>query len=479
MCPQCASSYIACTFAPLPPYSLVFFFCLPPPRIWLWGRERGERGAGYAVVGLHFRCLLPGSIHHMDRNVGGHPQWTAVFCGQAPPIDGPLGQRGTYAKQVISPISNVVLGERILSVGSDRVFLRGLHSRPIASLQLRLTRWPARASDTKDGMEGSGPMIRATVQAFRTLNQPAQEALVLSWLAFSDGTTSFLGHFPASAYDLSLASLDDRVVESVLGGANAIVAARGEGQGTFIRTELLLPESCRNLRRHEVFLHTPVRIRVMYTGDDVDIVHNVHGVENFADSNTEGKAEHIHLPWSHSDVQTPSFPAQTPRREASQPPVSTPHPIAPWREPLVPLSVPRDTSEVSFPVEEPSWGAAGPHPLDLDEDYPFGSPSDNSKPTPNAPEAGLTDVQVGLSTLLGVSGLALLLFAANCLVFGLRRQRRWRRQRRGAAGDAGGPGSHEATAPHEPPTRNSPPVSLWTVEGNRRLHPHGFAELAL
>uniref|UniRef100_UPI00358FD2E6 uncharacterized protein isoform X1 n=2 Tax=Myxine glutinosa TaxID=7769 RepID=UPI00358FD2E6 len=78
MCPQCASPYIACTFAPLPPYSLVCFFCLPPPRIWLWGRERGERGAGCAVVGLHFRCLLPGSIHHMDRNVCGHPQWTAV-----------------------------------------------------------------------------------------------------------------------------------------------------------------------------------------------------------------------------------------------------------------------------------------------------------------------------------------------------------------------------------------------------------------
>uniref|UniRef100_UPI00358EC0AE structural maintenance of chromosomes protein 5-like n=1 Tax=Myxine glutinosa TaxID=7769 RepID=UPI00358EC0AE len=79
MCPQCASSYIACTFAPLPPYSLVCFFCLPPPRIWLWGRERGERGAGYAVVGLHFRCLLLGSIHHMDRNVCGHPPWTAAL----------------------------------------------------------------------------------------------------------------------------------------------------------------------------------------------------------------------------------------------------------------------------------------------------------------------------------------------------------------------------------------------------------------
>uniref|UniRef100_UPI00358E8021 KATNB1-like protein 1 n=1 Tax=Myxine glutinosa TaxID=7769 RepID=UPI00358E8021 len=47
-------------------------------KIWLWGRERGERGAGCAVVGLHFRCSLPGSVHHMDRNVCGHPQWTAV-----------------------------------------------------------------------------------------------------------------------------------------------------------------------------------------------------------------------------------------------------------------------------------------------------------------------------------------------------------------------------------------------------------------
>uniref|UniRef100_A0A8C4N3K1 Uncharacterized protein n=1 Tax=Eptatretus burgeri TaxID=7764 RepID=A0A8C4N3K1_EPTBU len=417
----------------------------------------------------HVRTAEPRTAHVMSDSLDGD---LVIITGVTP---------GHTAVQVISPISNVVLGERILSVGSDRVFLRGLHSRPITSLQLRLARWPAGTSDAKDGLEGSGPMIRATVQAARTLNQPAQEALVLSWLAFSDGTTSFLGHFPTSTYDLSLASLDDRVVESVLGGANAIVAARGEGQGTFIRTELLLPESCRNLRQHEVFLHSPVRIRVMYTGDGVDIVHNVHGGKNFADSDTEGKAEHIHLPWSNSDVQTPSFPAQTPQREASLdlPPVSTSRPIAPGQEPLVPLSVPQDTSDMSFPMEDPSWGVASPHPLDLDEDYPFGSPSDDSKPTPNAPEAGLTDVQVGLSTLLGVSGLALLLFAANCLVFGLRRQRRWRRQRRGAAGDAGGPGSHEATAPHAPPARNSPPVSLWTVEGNRRLHPHGFAELAL
>uniref|UniRef100_UPI00358F487D uncharacterized protein n=1 Tax=Myxine glutinosa TaxID=7769 RepID=UPI00358F487D len=99
MCPQCASPYIACTFAPLPPYSLVSSF-VSHFRGSGFGVEREEREVLAAQL---WACTF--AVRCLDR----YTIWTAMFvathngpqfvCGQAPPVDGPMGQRGTYAIQ--------------------------------------------------------------------------------------------------------------------------------------------------------------------------------------------------------------------------------------------------------------------------------------------------------------------------------------------------------------------------------------------
>uniref|UniRef100_UPI00358F800E rho-related GTP-binding protein RhoQ-like isoform X1 n=1 Tax=Myxine glutinosa TaxID=7769 RepID=UPI00358F800E len=99
MCPQCASPYIACTFAPLPPYSLVSSV-VSHLRGSGFGVEREEREVLAAQL---WACTF--AVRCLDR----YTIWTAMFvathngpqfvCGQAPPVDGPMGQRGTYAIQ--------------------------------------------------------------------------------------------------------------------------------------------------------------------------------------------------------------------------------------------------------------------------------------------------------------------------------------------------------------------------------------------
>uniref|UniRef100_UPI00358E28E0 serine/threonine-protein kinase Sgk2-like isoform X5 n=1 Tax=Myxine glutinosa TaxID=7769 RepID=UPI00358E28E0 len=101
MCPQCASPCIACTFAPLPPYSLVSSF-VSHLRGSGFGVEREEREVLAAQL---WACTF--AVRCLDR----YTIWTAMFvathngpqfvCGQAPPGDGPMGQRGTYAIQVL------------------------------------------------------------------------------------------------------------------------------------------------------------------------------------------------------------------------------------------------------------------------------------------------------------------------------------------------------------------------------------------
>uniref|UniRef100_UPI00358E5838 gamma-2-syntrophin-like n=1 Tax=Myxine glutinosa TaxID=7769 RepID=UPI00358E5838 len=99
---------IACTFAPLPPYSLVFSF-VSHLRGYGFGAEREEREV---LAPQLWACTFAACC--LDR----YTIWTAVLvathngpqfcCGQAPPIDGPLGQRGTYAKQTPSSPSSPV-----------------------------------------------------------------------------------------------------------------------------------------------------------------------------------------------------------------------------------------------------------------------------------------------------------------------------------------------------------------------------------
>uniref|UniRef100_A0A8C4QUJ7 Transmembrane protein 132D n=1 Tax=Eptatretus burgeri TaxID=7764 RepID=A0A8C4QUJ7_EPTBU len=122
---------------------------------------------------------------------------------------------GTTAVQVLSPFSDAILGERVLTVGADRTALRSLLPRPIASLQLQLSPEPMGEQDgkgeTKKANGGAASLVggawkifNLSVQMNTSLSRPGQESVLALWVQFSDATTTPLDLYPRESYHLEV-----------------------------------------------------------------------------------------------------------------------------------------------------------------------------------------------------------------------------------------------------------------------------------
>ena len=87
--------------------------------------------------------------------------------------------------QVLSPFSDAILGERVLTVDADRTALRSLLPRPVASLQLQLSPEPMGEQDgkgeTKKANGGAASLVggawkifNLSVQMNTSLSRPGQ-----------------------------------------------------------------------------------------------------------------------------------------------------------------------------------------------------------------------------------------------------------------------------------------------------------------
>ncbi|XP_070416946.1 transmembrane protein 132E [Equus przewalskii] len=173
---------------------------------------------------------------------------------------------GTTPFKVVSPLTESVLGETLLTVTEEKVSITQLQAQVVASLALSLRPSP-----------GSSHTILATTAAQQTLSFLKQEALLSLWLSYSDGTTAPLSLYSPRDYGLLVSSLDERVATVTQDRAFPLVVAEAEGAGELLRAELSIAESCQKTKRKSVLATTPVGLRVHFGGDEEDPTYDYPG----------------------------------------------------------------------------------------------------------------------------------------------------------------------------------------------------------
>ncbi|XP_067232529.1 transmembrane protein 132D [Chanodichthys erythropterus] len=146
---------------------------------------------------------------------------------------------GVTTVQVMSPLSDSVLAERMIRVLDDKVSITELGVQLVSGLSLNLQLSP-----------GSNRAIIAKTTTQEVIHYPKQEAVVGCWLKFSDGSQTPLDLYDPSGYSLTISSLDTRVasVRKILGSV-FVVVAEAEGQGLLLRAELAICEACQKSKR--------------------------------------------------------------------------------------------------------------------------------------------------------------------------------------------------------------------------------------
>ncbi|XP_051525801.1 transmembrane protein 132D-like [Myxocyprinus asiaticus] len=143
---------------------------------------------------------------------------------------------GTTSIKVLSPLSDAVLAEKTVRVLDDRVTITELGLQLVSGLTLSLQL-----------STGSNRVISATATTQEVLGYPEQEAVLSSWLQFSDGSLTPLDIYDSTHYRLIVTSLDEGVI-SVQDSPISVVA-EGEGQGALVRAEMTICEVCQKSKR--------------------------------------------------------------------------------------------------------------------------------------------------------------------------------------------------------------------------------------
>ncbi|KAK1150608.1 hypothetical protein AOXY_G33612 [Acipenser oxyrinchus oxyrinchus] len=156
---------------------------------------------------------------------------------------------GVTSLQVVSSLWDTVIGQREVTVSSDKVTLGDLSVQLISGLTLSIK--------PSAGLHG---VVTATASAQQQLHTYRQEAVLSIWLQFSDDTTIPLETFDPGTYSLHLLSLAEGVVtletvatETDRGDGSKplpLVVARGDGGGPLIRAELS-DAGCHRLKKQQ------------------------------------------------------------------------------------------------------------------------------------------------------------------------------------------------------------------------------------
>uniref|UniRef100_A0A665X870 Uncharacterized protein n=1 Tax=Echeneis naucrates TaxID=173247 RepID=A0A665X870_ECHNA len=142
--------------------------------------------------------------------------------------------------QVLSPLTSSVLAERSIKVVDDKVSVTELGVQLVSGLSLSLQLSP-----------GSNRAIIATATTREMITQLKQEAVVSCWVQFSDGAVVPLELFDHSIYSLTVSTPDEAVATVRRTPLSTFVVARGEGegQGALVKVELRICEECQKSKR--------------------------------------------------------------------------------------------------------------------------------------------------------------------------------------------------------------------------------------
>ncbi|XP_077015668.1 transmembrane protein 132B isoform X2 [Tamandua tetradactyla] len=296
---------------------------------------------------------------------------------------------GITTVQVLSPLSDSILAEKTVVVLDDRVTVTDLGVQLVAGLSLSLQ--PHRADRRA---------IVATAAAQDVLRAPQQEAVVSSWILFSDGSVTPLDIYDPKDFSITVSSLDEMVVsvQPNLQSKWPVVVAEGEGQGPLIKLELMISEACQKTKRKSVLAVGKGNVNVKFEPN----VNEHQGVTNDIDGIAREYKGHL---------------SNSIEREGNQE-----RAVQEWFQHGASIGQVESTNK-STTSQSPMEGkdkkllkSGGPNAF-------TSFPTRGKLPEPNNPgdltvtSRGLTDLEIGMYALLCVFCLAILVFLINCVAF--------------------------------------------------------------
>ncbi|XP_061417203.1 LOW QUALITY PROTEIN: transmembrane protein 132C-like [Lethenteron reissneri] len=325
--------------------------------------EEGNRVAYLAGTGwtLDVTALVRENVIVKDQKVASIIEGD-VLIGTAP---------GSTMLQVLSPLSDSILGERAVTVSEEKVSVSGLHVTLLSGLSLSL-----RPSSS----EPSVIVARTTGLSIFTASK--QKGTLRAWIQFSDGTTSPLHFYQPKDYNIVVSTLQKHILSIDVNPHSPMpmIIAEGEGNGR-IKVELKNAHVCQNSVEPSTLITSAIFVPVNF----IDL--GGQPLENDAQPSTSSNTD---IGRTHPGQWDNGNDGSQDRRGSED------------------NERPADNRNV--PDTSPSGNK------DLEEQL-------SQKPR------RLSDLQIGMYTLLSVFCLAILMFLVNCLFYAV--QYRKRHTRRG------------------------------------------------
>ncbi|KFO23501.1 Transmembrane protein 132B [Fukomys damarensis] len=295
---------------------------------------------------------------------------------------------GITTVQVLSPLSDTILAEKTVLVLDERVTIVELSVQLVAGLSLSLQ--PHRADKR---------VIVSTAAAQEVLQAPQQEAIVSTWLLFSDGSVTPLDIYDPKDFSITASSLDEMVVSVQPNLQSKPVAApEGEGQGPLVKSEMMISEPCQKTKRKSVLAVGRGDVKVKF--------------EPSVDGHRGGSNDIEGVNRDYQDRLGNSIEREGSRERAVQ-----------ERFQHGASAGPEERTNKSTALQAPAGGREGKVLGSGGADAFTSFPTQGKSPGPNNPSdlamasRGLTDLEIGMYALLCVFCLAILVFLINCVAF--------------------------------------------------------------
>uniref|UniRef100_A0A8C1ZSX4 Transmembrane protein 132D n=1 Tax=Cyprinus carpio TaxID=7962 RepID=A0A8C1ZSX4_CYPCA len=298
---------------------------------------------------------------------------------------------GTTSIKVLSPLSDSILAEKTVRVVDDRVTITELGLQLVSGLTLNLQL-----------STGSNRVISATATTQEVLSNPKQ-AVLSSWLQFSDGSLTPLHIYDPTHYRLAVTSLDEGVIS--VQDSSMTVVAEGEGQGTLVRAEMTICEVCQKSKRKSTLAVGTGSLTVKFQT-------NSKRPENREEADSEKKLQ--------QQEQVSSRNSESEQEERALMKI-TPTARSTARDSTVGKAGNDGHTGISRSRNEASGNLMNynnyPPQVEIPNQEPkndYGDDDDIKGPLSNHP---LTDLEIGMYALLGVFCLAIIVFMVNCVSY--------------------------------------------------------------
>ncbi|XP_012518898.1 PREDICTED: transmembrane protein 132C [Propithecus coquereli] len=310
---------------------------------------------------------------------------------------------GMTTIQVLSPLSDSILAEKTVTVLDDKVSVTDLAIQLVAGLSVTL----------HPNVENS-KAITAVATAEEVLRAPKQEAVVSTWLQFSDGSVTPLDIYDTRDFSLAATSQDEAVVSVPQARSPRwpVVVAEGEGQGALVRVDMTIAEACQKSKRKSVLAVGVGSVRVKFGQND-------------ADPGPGGDDEEEEIK-NHASERRQKGQGQEQERVGQDGPLygssslgreegALGRATSTARSPLGPRVVKNSRADggrlQNIPIDFTNF------PAHVDLPGAGGAPGESD---PVQTPRGLSDLEIGMYALLGVFCLAILVFLINCATFALK-----------------------------------------------------------